>query len=101
MVRDFLMGVGLAVVSGDWDGVFSGCQRSRTDALRMPVGLLGSSFAARGELCISLTMFCTKPRPCSRLMLGVGSFCAGGFRKAGEAFADAGIVGPSEVRGEG
>ena len=46
-------------------------------------------------------MFWTKPLPCKRLMLGVGSLGVGAFRKAGDGEDDVGMTGPWDVRGSG
>lgn len=46
-------------------------------------------------------MLFTKPRPCRRLILGVGSFGAGARRNAGEGFKEVGSCGPRDVRGDG
>lgn len=42
-------------------------------------------------------MLCTNPRPCNRLILGVGSFWATIFRKAGDGDAEAPTFGNCEV----
>ena len=79
------------------------CQRSNTDALRgvslsfsgvagvdmLPVGCEDAS-----SWLLALTIFCTKPRPCSLLILGVGSLAGGGRRNAGEGLWFKGICGP-------
>lgn len=100
-VRDFFNGTGLGAMMGA--GVLLNCHRSNTDALRgRSLSLSGVAVVEVGALAgtdpcgwlFARTMFCTNPRPCSLLMLGVGSFAGGGRKNAGEAFCPSGICGP-------
>jgi hypothetical protein len=70
------------VGEGDWVlGWVLGCQRSRTE-LFLPA-LVGRALSDGdgddSRFALTFTMFWTKPRPCSLLMLGVRSFGGGGF----------------------
>ena len=79
----------------------SGFQRSATDkrfpATSLPVSDTAPVDGPNSSWLLARTMDCTKPRPFSLLMLGVGSFCMDGLRKAGEGetpcAADAGVLG--------
>ena len=69
---------------GEGDGLLC-CQRSRTELCRPPA-LTGRTLSDAGlgngddsRFALAFTMFWTKPRPCSLLMLGVRSFGGGGF----------------------
>jgi len=69
------------VGEGELDCVF-GCQRSSTDPF-LPLALGGRDLSAEASVgdggvasnCeLAFTLFCTNPRPCSLLRLGVKSF---------------------------
>lgn len=104
IVRVFRSGMGFGAMMGA--GVLPlTCHLSRTDALRG--GSLGFSavvvlegegllFEDPSSWLVALTMLATKPRPCSRLILGVGSLGGGGFRKVVEALCPNGTCGPCE-----
>lgn len=98
---------GLGEMIGGGEGVDAAlCQRSKTGADLRPPELEGVSFRSGGGLpteswAVAWTMLFTKPRPCRRLILGVGSFGGGARRNAGEGFKEAGSCGPREVRGDG
>jgi hypothetical protein len=111
IVRDLRIGIGFGEVGGEV-GVeladAAGCQRSRTDdflgaARAISVdGVLPNSLALASSWVLLLIMLWTKPRPLSLLKLGVGSFSAGGRRKARDGFFVAGICGPvGDCRGSG
>lgn len=93
------MAAGLGEMIGGGDGVDAAllCQRSRTGVDLRPLALEGVSLRSGGEglpaesCAVAWTMLLTKPRPCRRLMLGVGSFGGGARRNAGDGFRDAGI----------
>jgi hypothetical protein len=53
-----------------------------------------------GIWALALTMFCTNPRPCNLLRLGVRSFWADGLLKAGDATVT-GICGDNDEVGFG
>jgi hypothetical protein len=73
----------------------AGCQRSSTDdfrGLRGFVGGLGGVTAGLSNWELILTMLWTNPRPCNLLILGLGSFVAGGFKNAGDGTTEGGII---------
>lgn len=77
----------------EFDDAITGCQRSKTDdflGVRDLLGGLGEAGVSNCELI--LTMLWTNPRPCNRLILGVRSFAAGGFMKAGDGIIEEEIV---------
>lgn len=93
-VRDFLSGTGLGAIIGAEELVLLNCHLSKTDPLRRESLSFSGVAYVEDELlaCVdasswvlALTMFCTKPRPCNLLILGVGSFAAGLRRKVGDA----------------
>ena len=93
-VWDLRMEMGFGEIMGGDDFPLSCCQRSRTVGLRTGSdrfefcdGLLGTLEAASSWL-LARTILCTNPRPCSRLILGVGSLDGGGLRNAGDATFD-------------
>ena len=87
IVRDLRNGTGLgAMIGGDGDALLN-CHRSRTEPLRgVSLSFSGVPGLEDDIWLEALTMFWTKPRPCKRLILGVGSLRGGALRNAGEAF---------------
>lgn len=108
-MRDLRIATGFGeMIGGDGAGleVLLFCQRSRTGATFFPPksflsGREGELGDAAVNWLVACTMLRTKPRPCSRLILGVGSLGGVALRKAGEGLDVEGSWGPRERRGEG
>lgn len=101
-VRDLRNGIDLGETGGEAEGGLvgaAGCHRSNTDDfLGLAVRALSDGenpglVLDTSNCVLAFTMVCTNPRPCSLLMLGVGSFCVAGRKNAGEGFWDGGIWG--------
>ena len=92
-VYDFRRGIGLGGVGG-FGEASSCCHLSKTEGFfPLDGGDLSVGDEAASSCELTLTMFCTNPRPCKRLRLGVSSFCCRVRKNAGDGFWEAGIRG--------
>lgn len=107
-VRDLRIATGLGEMIGGDVGALAAppCHRSNTGTDFLPPEFFFSGKGGvRGDSVVSWLLACTmlrtNPRPCNRLILGVGSFGGGGRRNAGDGFGESGTCGPSDRRGDG